>query len=160
MSDQIGLAVATEPQPVWTQKDIKNLLNDLAALRIEINRLAAADPTREWVELAALHDAEIKRLRAENADLTAKLTQVEEICQMQSANLQRYAASEFEHNRRAADLTAKLAAANAELHDLRIKCGLLQPEPDWSQAPEWVRRWAFDDDLQAYWLGLTQGSFE
>lgn len=122
MSEQIGLAVTSEPLSTenieqmmeWTYgitpPDVYQAAqSELAA----IHRLTSTDEAAEWVDLAALHDAEIKRLRAQ-------LTEVEALCQTQSDNLQRYAASELEHNRRYADLTAKLAAANAELHELRI----------------------------------------
>lgn len=40
--------------------------------------------------------------------------------------------------------------ANAELHDLRIKVGLLQPEPDWSQAPPGFDCWAMDKNYDPY----------
>lgn len=75
----------------------------------------------EYINQQNDYYVEADRLRAENADLRKDLARVEAICITQSDNLQRYAAGELEHNRRYTDLRAKLDAANAELHELRIK---------------------------------------
>lgn len=102
MTEQIGVMVVHEP--LWTdgrlaervQKNIPtNLMTYIFALsattevrddyEAALAQLRAEDPAKEWVDLAFLHDAKVKRLQAENADLTAKL-----------------------------------AAANVELHRLRI----------------------------------------
>jgi hypothetical protein len=142
---------------------IVNLIIKLEAANEEINRLTnaglacaygetmATDEAGEWFRVATEQREVITRLRAENAELTAKLAQLEDLCEMQSANLQRYAANEFEHNRRANDLRTKLEAANKELDELRIKAALMQPRPDWSKAPEWANWWAKDIDGRKFW---------
>lgn len=99
MSEQIGLAVTSEPLSTenieqmmeWTYgitpPDVYQAAqSELAA----IHRLSTHDQAAEWVDLAALHDAKIKRLRAELYNLHGKYI-----------------------------------AAYQELHELRIKCGLL-----------------------------------
>jgi hypothetical protein len=121
----------------------------LVELRTEINRLTnaglecahgetmATDEAAEWVDLAALHDAKIKHLQAEN--------------QSHLETLYKFSTDMMGAEDKIADLTAKLEAANAELHDLRIKAGIGQPEPDWSQAPPGYRWWAIDADGSTHW---------
>lgn len=43
-----------------------------------------------------------------------------------------------------------LSGSQAELHDLRIKVGLLQPEPDWTQSPAGFDFWAVDKNYDAF----------
>lgn len=61
MTETIGLAVASETQPVWTQKDIKRILNELTAER------------RHGYELAD----QLKEAKAENAELRSKVADLQ-----------------------------------------------------------------------------------
>lgn len=91
-----------EPQPVWTNTAIKQMLNELAETRRQRN---------ENVEVAEAWFRTSQQLQEQVADLTAKLASKEIEC----GNAQE----------QAADLGVKLDEANAELLELRIKCGLL-----------------------------------
>lgn len=131
LAEQIGAMVATEPQPVWTPKDIKKNLNELAALRARCRwaeqivargvELMPLDQLGQWDGVAAWQATGADDYGDVITDLSTQIAQLEDLCEMHSANLQRYAARELEHNRRAADLRTKLAVAQAELRELRCR---------------------------------------
>jgi hypothetical protein len=93
------------------------------------------DGFRQVVYLPPGHAEEIERLRANCQSLERALVD------LSRANTEALAAY--------SDVAAKLAAAQAELHDLRIRVGL--GGPDWSTAPEWAGWWAVDARGGACW---------
>lgn len=114
---------------------------DLGSLTVE---LPHTDPQTmieelQW-DLATQRDAWLEIVEEKNAAIRDARTDAEAW-----ARIAEQAKAQVE------DLTGKLATANKELHDLRIKAGLLQPEPDWSQAPAWAQWWAVDGSGKAFW---------
>lgn len=78
--------------------------------------------------------ADVLAKAAELEALRVQVVELEQLATVQSDNLQRYAAFESTWNRKQAELRAerddaraKLAAAQAELHDLRIQAAFGLP---------------------------------
>lgn len=101
------------------QAEIQRLTT--AGLNAAYGETIKADEANDYYAEAANLHIELGEAQERILNLEAALAEIESICQTQSDNLQRYAASELEHNRRYTDLRTKLDAANAELHELRIK---------------------------------------
>lgn len=94
-----------QPQPVWTNSAIKQMLNELAETRRQRNELA---------EQLTEAQAEINRLT--NAGLECAYGETMAVDETED-----WVKLAFAHEARIADLTGKLNAANLELHQLRIK---------------------------------------